>query len=100
MKLSPPLSICTSVRLCSLGMAQEVTPFCVFAMRYIPIRDQHLTILARIRDACRARAERLSVEDLIRACVPGAATCNPGTVADAIRFDSFDYGIPAWQQSF
>ncbi|MCY1490132.1 hypothetical protein D9M68_238780 [compost metagenome] len=68
-------------------------------MRYIPIRDQHLTILARDPDAWRAWAERpFDVENLIRACVPEAATCDPGIVADAIRewFDSFDDGIPAW----
>ncbi|MCY1260017.1 hypothetical protein [Cupriavidus lacunae] len=71
-------------------------------MRYIPIRDQHLTILARNRDAWRARAERrFDVEDLIRACVPDAATCDPSIVADAIRewFDSFDDGTPTWRLS-
>ncbi|QEZ44923.1 hypothetical protein D2917_12250 [Cupriavidus oxalaticus] len=70
-------------------------------MRYIPIRDQHLTILARNRDAWRVRAERLDVEDLIRACVPNAATCDPSIVADAIRerFDSFDDGTPTWRLS-
>lgn len=71
-------------------------------MRYIPIRDQHLTILVRNRDAWRARAEqRFDVEGLIRACVPDAATCDPSIVADALRewFDSFDYGIPAWRLS-
>lgn len=73
----------------------------VFAMRYIPIRGQHLTILARNRDAWRAPAEqRFDIEDLIRACVPDAATCDPRTVADAIRewFDSFD-GTPIWRLS-
>ncbi|SOZ17271.1 conserved hypothetical protein [Cupriavidus taiwanensis] len=71
-------------------------------MRYIPIREQHLAILARNRDAWRARAEPLfDVEDLIRACVPDAAFCDPNTVADAIRewFDSFHDGIPTWQLS-
>ncbi|SOZ99431.1 conserved hypothetical protein [Cupriavidus taiwanensis] len=70
-------------------------------MRYIPIREQHLTILARDRDAWRSRAEkRFDVEDLIRACVPDAAACDPSIVADAIRewFDSFDDGIPTWPQ--
>lgn len=69
----------------------------VCAMRYIPIRDQHLTILARDSDAWRARAERrFDVEALIWACVPDAATCDPRIVADAIRewFDSFDDDIP------
>ncbi len=71
-------------------------------MRYIPIRNQHLAILACDRDAWRDRAERrFDVEDLIRACVPDAATCDPSFVADAIRewFDSFDDGIPTWTAS-
>ncbi len=75
-------------------------PLPVCAMRYIPIRDQHLAILARDRDAWRDRAERgFDVESLIWACVPDAATCDPGGVADAIRewFDSFDEGIPTWR---
>ncbi|WP_231909638.1 hypothetical protein [Cupriavidus nantongensis] len=79
------------------------TPFSVFAMRYLPIRDQRLNILARNRNAWRTtRAEqRFDVEGLIRACVPDAATCDPRIVADAIRewFDSFDDGIPAWRLS-
>jgi hypothetical protein len=65
-------------------------------MRYIPIRDQHLAILASDRDAWRARPEgKFDVEGLIRACVPDAATCDPSVVADAIRewFDSFDDGL-------
>jgi hypothetical protein len=69
-------------------------------MRYIPIRDQHLDILASDRDAWRARVEgRFDVEGLIRACVPDAATCDPSVVADAIRewFDSFDDGIATWR---
>jgi hypothetical protein len=71
-------------------------------MRYIQIHDQHLTFLVRNRDAWRARAERpFDVEDLIRACVPVAAICDPSIVADAIRewFDSFDDGIPTWRLS-
>jgi len=69
-------------------------------MRYIPIRDQYLPILARDRDAWRTRAEqRFDVEDLIRACVPDAANCDPSVVTDAIRecFDSFDGSIPVWR---
>ncbi len=69
-------------------------------MRYTPIRDPHLAILARDRDAWRARADRrFDVEALIQACVPDAATCDPGVVADAIRewFDSFEDGIPTWR---
>jgi len=71
-------------------------------MHYLPIRDQQLTILARSRDAWRARAQqRFDVENLILACVPVATTCDPRIVADAIRewFDSFDDGIPAWTLS-
>ncbi|WP_029050441.1 hypothetical protein [Cupriavidus sp. amp6] len=71
-------------------------------MRYTSIRDQHLTILARNRDPWRTRAEqRFDVDDLIRACVPDATTCDPSVVADASRewFDSFDDGIPAWRMS-
>ncbi len=55
-------------------------------MRFIPIRDLHLAIRARDRDAWRARAEGIfDVEGLILACVPDAATCDPSVVADAIR---------------
>ncbi|MGH8645538.1 MAG: hypothetical protein ACREX4_14205 [Gammaproteobacteria bacterium] len=69
-------------------------------MRYTPLRDQHLAILARDRDAWRAQAERrFDVEGLIHACVPDVATCDPSFVADAIRewFDSFEDGIPTWR---
>ncbi|QBY55497.1 hypothetical protein E0W60_31220 (plasmid) [Cupriavidus oxalaticus] len=69
-------------------------------MRYIPIRNRHLSILARNRDAWRVRAEGpFDVEGLIRACIPDAATCDPSAVADAIRewFESFDHGIPPWR---
>jgi len=71
-------------------------------MHYTSIRDHNLPTLARDRDAWRTRAEqRFDIEDIIRACVPGAATCDPSVVADAIRewFDSFDDGIPAWRLS-
>lgn len=62
-------------------------------MRYIPIPDQHLAILARARDAWRERAElRFDVEALIQACVPDTPSCDPGIVADALRewFDLFN----------
>lgn len=67
-------------------------------MRSVPNQDHQLTITACDRAM---PGERLDVEDLIRACVPDAATCDPSVVADAIRewFDCFDYGIPAWEQS-
>ncbi|QEZ48758.1 hypothetical protein D2917_31230 (plasmid) [Cupriavidus oxalaticus] len=69
-------------------------------MRYVPIQAQHLTI--RDCDARRARAERrFDIEDLILACVPDAATCDPSIVADAIRewFDSFDDGAALLRRS-
>ncbi|SOZ38002.1 conserved protein of unknown function (plasmid) [Cupriavidus neocaledonicus] len=64
-------------------------------------RSTTLTIVARNRDAWRPRAERLFGVDLIRPCVPNADTCDPSVMADAIRewFDSFDDGIPIWQQA-
>ncbi|SOY77286.1 conserved hypothetical protein [Cupriavidus taiwanensis] len=68
-------------------------------MRYAPIQDQHLAIPACDR-VWRAQPERrFDVEDLIQACVPDAATCDPSFVADGIRewFDSFGVGIPTWR---
>ncbi len=58
-----------------------------------PIGDPDLAILARDRDAWRARADRrFDVEVLIQECIPDSATCDPSIVADAIRewFDSFE----------
>lgn len=77
------------------------TSFPVCAMRYVPIREQHLATLACDRDAWRARAKGSFDVESLKACVPDAATCDPSVVADAIRewFDSFDDGIPTWRLS-